>query len=383
MINEFINSFKNITTKEKSLHQEIIDSISTMVIKLDSYGNIVYFNERFKTMMCFETDYLLTKKFIEFLNIENLNLFNKYITQARLENLKNKEIYLFNKFEETIYLNININYIPKNDEYIITMYDITQEKENEIINEKNRAKLAIESRINTVSEMLENIAHQWRQPLSAISMSASGIQVNLDYNLPIEDIDLKKSTQVIMEQCRYLTKTIEDFRNMFMSNTNTFQIHQIKNIIYKILNLVKYSFETNTINVNVYIDDNIFIKVDESALFQALINIFNNVKDAFLEREISSKDRYFTIKVQKFKNDVIMTFTDTAGGISEENIEKIFEPYFTTKHKSVGTGIGLHMTHQIITKHLNGTIEVKNKTEEINNQKYKGASFKIVLPVND
>lgn len=113
---------------------------------------------------------------------------------------------------------------------------------------------------------------------------------------------------------------------------------------------------------------------------QVLVNIINNALDAFEENNLEKK--LIFIDIYKEENNLILKIKDNAGGIKETIINRIFEPYFTTKHKSQGTGIGLYMSNEIIKKHMNGNISVSNKEYSYDNVKYIGAEFKIELPIN-
>jgi signal transduction histidine kinase len=110
------------------------------------------------------------------------------------------------------------------------------------------------------------------------------------------------------------------------------------------------------------------------------MNILNNAKDALVQND-EIKNKYIFIDINFDENDVIVDICDNAGGINEDIIEKVFEPYFTTKHKSIGTGIGLYMAEEIITKHMNGALFVCNKKYSYNDIEYEGASFSIKIPL--
>ena len=117
----------------------------------------------------------------------------------------------------------------------------------------------------------------------------------------------------------------------------------------------------------------------ENEFIQVILNIINNSIDAFETN--NNLDKFIFINMYKENNTAILTIKDNAGGIKNENLDRIFEPYFTTKHKSQGTGVGLYMSLQIVTKHLNGEISVKNDTFIHNNIKYFGAKFTILIPI--
>ena len=131
------------------------------------------------------------------------------------------------------------------------------------------------------------------------------------------------------------------------------------------------------------IEDDMVLYGYENELMQAFINIINNARDAIKDNVKSDDDKYIFIETLRNENKFEITIKDSGGGIPENIIHRIFEPYFTTKHQSVGTGIGLSMTYQMITQRLNGTIVVENEEYEYNAKSYKGACFKIVFYENE
>ena len=245
-------------------------------------------------------------------------------------------------------------------------------KKNE---EKHRISIQ-QSRMASMGEMLENIAHQWRQPLSTISVVASGIKLKKELNI-LNDEELDDALKHIKNATQYLSNIIEDFRNFFSKDKISSNIN-IRSTINKTIDLVSSTFAKEEITLVRNIQDINFASF-ENELIQVLMNILINAKDA-LENKQSQK--LIIIKVKQHKNNIIITIKDNAGGINEDIIDKIFEPYFTTKHQFNGTGIGLYMSKLISEKHLDGEIIVRNVSFEFNNTIYQGALFKIILPLN-
>ena len=143
--------------------------------------------------------------------------------------------------------------------------------------------------------------------------------------------------------------------------------------------MVKGSVKNNNIDVILNLQDDIKIDGYENELTQCFINIFNNAKDVLAEQEIENKYIFISTYLQDDK--AIIIIKDNAGGITQDVLPKIFEPYFTTKHKSQGTGLGLHMTYSLIVDGMDGTIKAKNKSYEYKNKTYTGAEFMISLPI--
>ena len=255
---------------------------------------------------------------------------------------------------------------------------LQQTVSDEIIknNEKNKI-LFQQNKMAAMGEMIGNIAHQWRQPLSVITTAASSIKLKKEYGI-LNDKEYDEFMDYIIDTANYLSNTIDDFRYYFSPNKNKNYLNT-KKLIDKSLKLVNISFSEEKINIIKNIE-NIDILSFENELLQEIINILNNVKDELSKKDISEK-RYLFIDLYKKDENLIMEIKDNAGGVKPEIIDRIFEPYFTTKHKSKGTGIGLYMCQEIIVKHIKGNIEVSNSNYEYNGEKLLGALFKITIPL--
>lgn len=261
--------------------------------------------------------------------------------------------------------------------YISEQMNSILDKKNEVEKElKNKENILYQqSKMAAMGEMLENIAHQWRQPLSVITTASTAVQLKKDYGM-LDDNFLEESLESINENSEYLSSTIDDFRNYFSPNKGK-DVFKIQEPINKSLSLLRSKFYNKNIEVIKKIDD-IEISSYRNELIQVILVILNNARDAL---ENFENGRYLFIDVTKDENFVYINIKDSAGGISEKIIDKIFEPYFSTKHKSQGTGIGLYMANEIISKHINGEIFVKNDTFSFKNEEYIGAVFTIKIPL--
>ena len=178
----------------------------------------------------------------------------------------------------------------------------------------------------------------------------------------------------INEQVQYLSKTIDDFRNFFKPNKqkNSFNL---KSVIDTSIKLSKARYIKKHIEFVTNIED-MQLFTYENELLQVILNIISNAKDELVKKE---GKRFIMIETSKDRDYLYIKIKDNAGGVDKFIIDRIFEPYFTTKHNSQGTGIGLYMSKNII-KHMNGKISVKNENIEYNSAIYIGASFEIKLP---
>ncbi|MEA3554083.1 MAG: ATP-binding protein, partial [Campylobacterota bacterium] len=235
-----------------------------------------------------------------------------------------------------------------------------------------------QSRMVAMGEMIGNIAHQWRQPLSVISTGATGLQIQKEHNI-LTDEQFYETCNAINNNAQYLSKTIDDFKNFIKGNRKK-QRFNLKENIDSFIKLVEGSIKTNHINLIATINNKIFLDGYPNELIQCYINIFNNSKDVLIDAE---DNKLIFINTIENKDSIIITIKDNGGGIPKDIILKIFDPYFTTKHKSQGTGLGLHTTYNLIKDGMDGTIEVKNVNYEYENIKYSGAEFIITLPKID
>ncbi len=327
--------------------------------------------------------------------IDKLKIVDDYLTDEIILNIKNE---ISNTHKElTIFIVLNMANIllfifmikmildfiknEKIDKQKIENLTKTLEERIKIEVQKNsekERKLMEQSKFSALGEMIGNIAHQWRQPLSGISATASSMQVQIQLGIA-DNKEIDESYSKIMNFTSYLTQTIEDFRN-FIKGDRTREIFSLKDKINSTLLLVEGTIKNQYINISLDLQENIEIDGYPNELTQCLINIFNNAKDILVEKEV--KDKFIFISTSTKNNQAIIKIKDNAGGIPEDILPKIFEPYFTTKHQSQGTGLGLHMTYNLIVDGMKGTIEAHNVSYEYNGTDYTGAQFVIILPMS-
>ena len=243
-------------------------------------------------------------------------------------------------------------------------------------NKINQEILLEQSKMAAMGEMLESIAHQWRQPLSVITTAASSIQVQKEFDL-LNDDKLVEITNTIVDSAEHLSQTIDDFRDFFKPNKEKV-LFKLKDSFHRATELLSSKFKNREIEIIENIDD-IEIFGLSNELVQVFMNILSNSKDAL--EEIKDKKRLIFTEIHKQNNDIIITIKDSGDGIPEDIIDKVFDSHFTTKDDKRGTGIGLYMTQRIIVEHIGGKISVENKDYKYNNKSYRGAQFIITLPV--
>jgi signal transduction histidine kinase len=297
---------------------------------------------------------------------------NETIIRREQELNEKFDTYAKNIFIISIFLTLVLLFISKYISNFFTNKFNDYKKELE----KQQNILYQQSKMASMGEMIGNIAHQWRQPLSTITTASTGILLEEEMGI-LQKQTLKEYLNKINKSAQYLSKTIDDFRNFF-NPEKVKNYFFLSNAFETALELLSAQFNSQNIKI-IKIIENVEINSYENELIQALINILNNARDELKDKDLPNK--LIFISSSKNENEVIIKIKDNAGGIAKEHINKIFEPYFTTKHKSQGTGIGLYMTEEIIVRHLKGEIEVKNDEFVYENSSYIGAEFTIKIPL--
>jgi PAS domain S-box-containing protein len=332
----------------------------------------------------FYPDPLVQKKIFEAFN-NSENIYNEWRPKTK----DGKEII-------TKWANIKL----PNDELIHIGYDITQERKNKIIVQEKTEQLNIakqqleelncslekkikeeinkstkqqimlmhQSKLAQMGEMIENIAHQWRQPLAQVNSAVLLIDMALNKN-KIKDLMIESKLTEIESLTAYMSKTIDDFKNFFSPNKQK-NIFTIKSAIQKAVDIVNGLVHLHYIQVTIDIEKDLKCYSYIEELQQVILIIINNAIDVLVLKKISTPK--IIITAWKEKGNIIINIEDNALGIDSNYLDKIFEPYFTTKLKSQGTGLGLYMAKTIIENGLLGVLNVENKSD--------GACFTIKIP---
>ncbi|WP_368029771.1 ABC transporter substrate-binding protein [Arcobacter sp. s6] len=243
-------------------------------------------------------------------------------------------------------------------------------------NLKKDRLLSQQQKMVSMGQMIENIAHQWRQPLSLITTSVSGLKIKKMLG-ELDDDFFNKTLDSVINTSQYLSTTIDDFRYFFKPQREKEDFY-LEHCCSRTIDLLQANFMENNIKIICNIND---VKVNgyETELIQVLINLLNNSKDALESLEDDKK--LIFIDITRENKKAVIKIKDNAGGIDEEIVDKIFEPYFTTKHQAQGTGIGLYMCQEIIHKHMNGYIDISNTEFKYNHKIYKGTLAIIILDI--
>ena len=367
---------RKIITKQKQQIEQSLESFKELV---NSSINMMFL---FKKNICVDCNNEAVE-LLEYKNKENLigkslkDIFNT-VSAEHYEEL----------IEDTVDHYFNDKIVSKNG----TCYDVQIKERNIYIGGKllkivaamditdikrNNKIISQQSKMASMGEMIGNIAHQWRQPLTAISVAASGIKLN--YELDMED---RKESIVelenIIQNTKFLSTTIEDFQS-YLKNDRTKSQFFLKNTIRKTLAIIQANLESQEIEIveNYYEDKQ--IEGIQNDIVQTLLNVVNNAVDK-LKTLPNNQKRKILIEVNSESNFSLVTISDSGGGVPNDIIDKVFDPYFTTKHQAQGTGLGLYMTHQILEK-IGGDISVENGTFTIEDKEYYGAKFILQIPL--
>ena len=362
-----INVLKDLET---SFIKDMLSTMDKINYQLSNklISNTLIFIVIFITLLIlsFKLIYDLTDSIKKFRN--GLNDFFKYLTtdQKEVEPINIDTTDEFGQMARMINSNI-----------IKTKSYLDRKIEQQSIENKKRDELLFQqSKLASMGEMIGNIAHQWRQPLSVISTASTGMKLQKELNI-LDDENFIKACDTINDNAQYLSNTIDDFKN-FIKGDIVKEIFNLTNTIESSLHLIDGNIKSANIEVILQLEDNIMVNGYENELIQCLINIFNNARDILKE---NNNRKLFFITTMTKGNDVHISLKDNAGGISNDILPKIFEPYFTTKHQSQGTGLGLHMTYNLIVDGMNGTIEATNIEYTYEEEFYKGANFNIIIPL--
>ncbi|MEA3331607.1 MAG: DUF3365 domain-containing protein [Campylobacterota bacterium] len=281
----------------------------------------------------------------------------------RVKMMKNNKVHTFLVWAKPLFRD-------EHKRSVVTFTDITELEDAYVALDEKENIMIAQSRHAAMGEMISMIAHQWRQPISVIAMGANNVLADIELN-SIDETSLKSAAKTIVKQTQELSKTIDDFRNFFRPEKEVVNV-LVEDIFNDVSTVIGKSLQNNNIEVVKKFNNAKEIRTYSRELMQVFINIIKNAKEAIISTEAIK--RKISISIDETENDIVITICDSGGGIKEDIMDKIFNPYFSTKSKNVGTGIGLYMSKTIVEKHLNGTLSVYNSDD--------GACFVIKLPLN-
>ncbi len=379
----FIASY--IHSSQARLLEKIIDTIPFPIFFKDEKGKFIMLNNTFSRLYGFrdkeeligKVSYkLLDKKYAQKCIVRDHKAFeNGEVKQEEQVILDNGKKYYF----DVIIVKLAYMGLFKKSFLLGVAIDITEIKtlnlqleeriKKELESKLNVEKLLIQqSKMAEMGNMLSVILHQWKQPLSVISVISSGMQMQMEFEDKTDNEKLKKSFEEITEQVNFMTDTANDFKEFFSPSKQN-QHFKISKAVRKIEKLLSHRIRTLNVSLVYKMDESLELYGFENDFAQVVLNLINNSLDAFKNKDIESKQ----ITIESYKEDpkTVLAVRDNAGGIPEKLLpEKIFEEYLTTKGEE-GTGIGLSICKKIINENFKGDLIAFNEGN--------GAVFKIVV----
>ncbi|MDD3343366.1 MAG: PAS domain-containing sensor histidine kinase [Sulfurospirillaceae bacterium] len=283
---------------------------------------------------------------------------------------------LLEKEQELEQLNATLEQRVKEQTKELLMLNQTLEERIMQEVEKNREKdrfLFQQSRLASMGEMIANIAHQWRQPLSELNITLYKMNKLHHKDKDKQDLLFEDSYSHAKKIIAKMSETIEDFRNFFNPSRES-ELFKLSKVAQEAIDIMRGTIEKNEVEIKLEIKHDAEILGYLNEFSQVLINLINNAIDAFCNKKIKNRLIYIEIDTSE-QRDAIIKVSDNAGGIDEMIIDKIFEPYFSTKHASAGTGLGLYMSEMIVKNSMMGTISVKNTND--------GVCFMMRMPLSN
>jgi len=289
------------------------------------------------------------------------------------ENMAGEKYHQVNGSEPSLTLKALSHLISQTSKELEELNTVLRERVMEEVIKNNRKDQAMlqQTKLAQMGEMMSMIAHQWRQPLSAISTLSQTINLKASLGNLDEETALRLS-DTITDTAMHLSQTIDDFREFFKPRKEKRET-SYSEIIEAVLNIIETSMVTKNIEVIRDIRCQEPFNSYPNEIKQVVLNLLKNAQDALLESEVEKP--YIMIRSYREKDRHILEVSDNAGGIPETLMNKIFEPYFSTKKKKDGTGLGLYMSKTIIEEHCDGILKVRNSSE--------GAVFRIELPASE
>ena len=376
----FTQNFSMILSKYFFALKDIEDELTrtnnfvekhTFVSKTDKNGVITYVSNAFCELSGYSPDELLGNTHAIVRHPETPQSIYDEMWQALGSGRSfESEMRLLTKNGKTYWIDLMIEPIIDKMSNEIIGYKAIRENitsQKELIQQQNL--LIEQSKSAAMGEMISMIAHQWRQPLQAVSILVQKLPITKMAEGDLSDELIDQTVDAVTLQLDYMSKTIDDFRDFFRPGKGK-DVVEAKRIVDKSVEFLHPIFKNNSVELEVFGDDNTKVCTHFNEFVQVLINIMKNAVDVMKERDI--KERKIQIKYKIENKNFVMKLSDNAGGIPTDVIEKIFDPYFSTKSNKNGTGLGLYMSKTIIEKHCGGLIFAKNDAN--------GAVFTIMMP---
>ena len=358
----------NNNKRNKGYLDTVIESNDNAIIVIDKTKTILTYNKKAQEIFGFTKEEMIgSNNLLNIIPLKYKNLHtiasNLYFKTAKSKGILGStlELEALRKDGKIIPIRISFgtNHCQDNPIVVANISDITAEKQQAQI-------MLQQSRLAQMGEMISMIAHQWRQPLSAISATSGNLTLKAKLDMLDNDTAVELGEK-ISQYAQHLSATIDDFRDFFKPNKEVIEITYTE-LVQSVLSIIEDSIHTKNIKLKQNLQSEGILSTYPNEIKQVILNLIKNAEDILLEKEIEHPT--ITIETQ----DNILIVKDNAGGVPTDIIEKIFDPYFSTKTQKDGTGLGLYMSKTIIEEHCGGSLKVYN--DEF------GAVFEMKLPVN-
>ena len=357
--------------EQKEYLNTVIESSNGAIIAIDENSKILTYNRKAEEIFQFSKEEMLENYTVyglitqRYRNLFDL-AFKAYFEDGR-KRVFSKTIELDGLRKDGSIVPIRVSFGVSDTKVhkiiVANIIDLTREKQQDQL-------LKQQSKLAQMGEMISMIAHQWRQPLNAISLTSGIIRMKAQRGKLDNEKAIELSTN-IADYSHHLSETINDFRDFFKSEKKSEET-SYPEIISSVLKIIEESIVNKKIELikNFHCDDRFVSYPNE--LKQVVLNLIKNAEDILIEKEV--KDPYIKIQTYKINNRFVLEVSDNGGGIPKAIINNVFDPYFSTKTQKDGTGLGLYMSKTIIEQHCNGELSVTNNEA--------GAVFKVILNKN-
>ena len=376
---------KNIETKEAlERYTQLYENMADGFVVADLEGNIFQSNQSYLNIIGYTSEELYK------LNYKDISVQKAVYMTQEIKNLELAKSRGYSDWFEKEYIHkdghnilaeIRVYYVEKYDGNKDAMWaiikDISEKRKAEKENELHEQMLIQQSKLSSMGEMLNAIAHQWRQPLNILNGTLNNV-VDAYKHKELSDEYFEDMIDIAGRNIQHMSQTINDFKNFFQPSTED-EYFEIHDAIKSIENIIGIQLKANNIDLFVNVYNDIIVHGAKNALEHVIINLINNAKDSILDllnSDNSSRKRGFIrVDVQKLEKKILIRISDNGEGIEAKIQGRIFEPYFTTKEEGKGSGIGLYLSRSILQKTFSGFLILQSSNK-------KGSTFLITLPIS-
>ena len=358
-----VNELNFELVKSKDKFEKIFESGSDCIFVIENQieGKFVEVNNKVVRSLGQDKQYYYDLNYLQISHELNRESFSKILDEINEVGAVTFEDRFLGIDGEWIPVEINARIMENDSKQSIVMFsrDITVKRlfEKEMNESKKREALMIyQSRLAAMGEMIGSIAHQWRQPLSGISMIFTNLEDAYQHG-ELDETYLTSQSKRHDALVKYMSQTIDDFRFFFdpkLENKNFL----ISSVIDRTLDYLREPIRLNNIEVNYQLEADRLMYGRPNQLSQVLFSILKNAIDALLAVKVESKNIWISVEISE--SETLLKIEDSAGGVPDENLQRLFEAYFTTKDELNGTGLGLYISKVIIEKNFNGSIHALN-----------------------